>query len=151
LQSGYPSFEQAKHASPQTKSLLCRVSEQTHQETKDGIAGKGMTLVQLRTRYGSGPSMSCCVLSQHGILQGKKQAKCAAGMLLIHADGLPLMVDKIRLVDNSKRSLTNSCLMRCCETIAACQFTFVATVAEEIVFQSQALGLTTLSSIVFIT
>jgi len=41
--------------------------------------------------------------------------------------------------------------MRCCETIAPCRFTFVATVAEEIVFQSQALGQTTLSSIVFST
>jgi len=59
--------EQAKHASPWTKSLLRRVSEQTHQETKDSITGKGMTLAQLRTRYGSGPSMSCCVLRRHGI------------------------------------------------------------------------------------
>ena len=125
--------DQAKHAGPWTKSLLRRVSEQTHQETKDGIASKGMTLAQLRTRYGSGPSMSCRVLRRHGILQGQKQAKCASGILLFHADGLPIMVDKIRLIYDSKRCLTNSCLMRCCETIAPCRFTFVATVAEEIV------------------
>ena len=60
--------EQAKHASPRTKSLLRRDSEQTNQQTNDGIVGKGMTLAQLRMRYGSGPSMSCRVLRRHGIL-----------------------------------------------------------------------------------
>ena len=57
------------------RKLLLSVSAQTHQETQDGFTGKGMTLTQLRAKYGQGSSMRCRVLRRHGVRQGHKHSK----------------------------------------------------------------------------
>ena len=49
------------------------------------------------------------------------------------------MVDKIRLIDDSKASLHNSTLIRCCETIAPCSFTYMGYVADETLRQASTL------------
>ena len=107
-------------------SQLNRDGRQTHQETQDGVAGEGMTLKQLRIKYGQGHAMTSRVLRRHGVRQGQKRAKCSKGNLLYESDRAPVMVDKIRLIGDSKCTLSNSCLMRCCEAIAPCRFTYVA-------------------------
>jgi hypothetical protein len=49
------------------------------------------------------------------------------------------MVDKIRLIDDIKASLHNNTLIRCCETIAPCSFTYMGYVADETLRQASAL------------
>ena len=134
-------------------SRLCRKSVYLPKLTRklDGFTCKGMTLTQLRAKYGQGGSMTCRVLRRHGVRQGQKHSKCSQGNLEYQTNGTPVMVDKIRLIDDSKRSLSNSCLMRCCETIAPCRFTYLATVAEELVKQTQALGRRSPPTLVFST
>jgi len=69
-----------------------------------------MSLTQLRTKYGRGVNMRCRVLRRHGVRQGQKQKKDASGSNITQSDGSPLMVDKMRMIDDSKRSLSNSML-----------------------------------------
>ena len=133
-----------KSARGQRLSLLKQVWRLTVAEIADGFSGHGMTLKQLRSKYGSGSgssaSLSCRVLGRHGLRQGQKQKKTAEGVGCTTPDGNPILIDKIRLIDDSKRSLSNRFLMRCCETIAPCRFTYVATLAQELLSQSQKLG-----------
>jgi hypothetical protein len=94
-----------------------------------------MTLAQLRAKYGSGPRMACRPLQRHGIVQGQKQQRGPDGLLMFHPNGAPVTVDKIRLVDDSRRSLHNSHLIRTCETVAPCPFTYMAYVCDAVVFR----------------
>lgn len=95
---------------------------------------------QLRNKHGRGVNMRCRVLRRHGVIQGTKQEKVASGSEsnLTNSNGSPLMVAKIRMIDDSKRSLSNSMLHRCCESIAPCRFTYLAYVADEPVTQCAA-------------
>jgi len=112
------------------------------QEIAKGFAGKPMTLVQLQTRYRSTAGvLTCRPLRRHGVKQGQKQA---GGAPAFKPDGSPRMVDKIRLIDDSKRSSHNSTLIRCCETMAPpCRFTYMGYVADEVHRQAAMLGQTT--------
>jgi len=57
------------------------------------------------------------VLRRHGVRQCRKQKKHTSGNNITQSDGSSLMVNKIRMIDDSKRSLSNSMLQRFCETI----------------------------------
>jgi hypothetical protein len=129
---------QAKAASGTHLKLLKQTWQLTEAEVQAGYSGAGMSLTQLRTKYGRGVDMRCRVLRRHGVRQGQKQKKDASGNNITQSDGSPLMVDKIRMIDDSKRSLSNSMLQRCCETIAPCRFTYLAYVADELVTQCAA-------------
>ena len=100
--------------------------ELTKADISAGFCGKPMTLAQLRAKYGSGPRMACRPIQRHGIVQGQKQQRGPDGSLMFHPNGAPVNVDKIRLVDDSHRSLHNSHLIRTCETVAPCPFTYMA-------------------------
>ncbi len=110
---------------------LLRASwELTKTDISAGFCGKPMTLAQLRAKYGSGPRMVCRPIQRHGIVQGQKQQRGPDGALMFHPNGTPVNVAKIRLVDDSRRSLHNSHLIRTCETVAPCPFTYMAYVCE---------------------
>ena len=123
----------------------------TKDEIRQGLCGKPLTLAQLRQKYGSGTAMQCRVLQRHPIAQGLKQDKHADGSLQFLADGSPALVEKIRLIDDSKRSQHNDILMRCSETIAPCSFTYLSFVCAEVVDQARDVGLRMLPQIVFST
>ena len=59
---------------------------------------------------------------------------------MFHPNGAPVTVDKIRLVDDSSRSLHNSHLIRTCETVAPCPFTYMAYVCDTVVLQSRGMN-----------
>jgi hypothetical protein len=100
-----------------------------------------MTLAQLQAKYKlDGGNLGCRPLRRHGIVQGQKQARDAQGLPVFEPVGEPQMVDKIRLIDDSKASLHNSTLIRCWETIAPCRFTYMGYVADETLRQASALG-----------
>ena len=133
--------QEADNAKGKQLRLLRDTWELTQQEIAKGFAGQPMTLAQLQTRYrSSAGSLTCRPLRRHGVKQGQKQAKDAGGAPVFNADGSPRMVDKIRLIDDSKRSFHNSTLIRCCETIAPCRFTYMGYVADEVHRQAAALG-----------
>ena len=99
-----------------------------------------MTLAQLRAKYGSGPRMACRPIQRHGIVQGQKQQRGPDGLPMFHPNGTPVIVDKIRLVDDSRRSLHNSHLIRTCETVAPCPFTYMAYVCDALVLQARGMN-----------
>ena len=121
------------------KALLHKVWQLTEEEHANGLSGAGLTLTQLRAKYGAGAHMRCRVLKRHGIYQGQKQDCHPDGTKKFSADGRPVMVEKIRVIDDSKRSRTNDILMRLCETIAPCNFTYAGYVAQELHDQRQQL------------
>lgn len=131
------------------KDLLRAVWQLTKSEIKDGFAGAPMTLHELRAQYGKGEQMTCRVIRRHGVKQGFKQARGPDGTLLTNADGSPILEDKIRLIDDCKRSKHNEFLQKPSETIHPCRFTFMAYVCQEVVRQAKALGRLTLPSVVF--
>ena len=106
------------------------------------ILPKPMALAQLRTKYGSGANMACRPIQRHGVVQGTKPTCDADGQPLIHPDGQPVMVDKIRLCDDSRRLPHNTHLTRTCETVAPCTFTYLAHVCECVVRRASERGLT---------
>ena len=59
---------------------------------------------------------------------------------MFHPNGTPVIVDKIRLVDDSRRSLYNSHLIRTCETVAPCPFTYMAYVCDALVLQARGMN-----------
>ena len=132
---------EGRTATGKRRELLTKVWQLTEKEVQQGFSGKGMTLKQLQNTYGAGAQMRCRVLRRHGVHQGQKPAKNEHGAPVIDAHGNPIMVDKIRLIDDSKRSGTNSRLMRLCETIAPCRFNYPAYVAQELYDQCQLLGI----------
>jgi hypothetical protein len=77
--------------------------------------------------------MACRPIQRHGIVQGQKQQRGPDGLLMFHPNGVSVTVDKIRLVDDSRRSLHNSHLIRTCETVAPCPFTYMAYVCDPVV------------------
>jgi len=100
-----------------------------------------MTLAQLQAKYKlDGSNLACRPLRRHRIVQDRKQVRDAQGLPVFEPGGAPQMVDKIRLIDDSKASLDNSTLIRCCETIAPCRFTYMGYVADETLLQASALG-----------
>ena len=121
------------------RDLLEKVWSLTRKEIDEGIAGSPMTLSQLESKYGSGEKMRCRVLARSGIFQGWKPLKSDDGSVILDQCGDPVLVEKIRLIDNSKTSLTNSHLQLHHETVAPCRFTYMANVCEEIVRQCDAL------------
>ena len=125
------------------RSLLEKVWSLTEAEVAAGTSARGMTLKALETKYGKGAAMRCRVITRHGVHQGMKPARDKAGNALLNADGSPQMVDKIRLIDDSKRNLANSHLQKTTETIAPCRFTFMGYVAQELVRCCQLLGIKT--------
>ena len=128
-------------ATGKRKSMLQQVWSLTEAEVAKGTSGPGMTLKALEAKYGQGAAMRCRVIARHGVHQGFKQARDHAGRLLFNSDGSPQMVDKIRLIDDSKRNLANSHLQRTTETIAPCRFTFMGYVAQELVRLCQTMGI----------
>ena len=107
------------------RDLLEKVWSLTRKEIDEGIAGSPMTLSQLESKYGSGEKMRCRVLARSGIFQGWKPLKSDDGSVILDQCGDPLIVEKIRLIDHSKTSLTNSHLQLHHETIAPCRFTYM--------------------------
>ena len=83
---------QAMAASTYLK-LLKQTWQLTEAEVQAGYSGAGMSLTQLRTKYGRGVDMRCCVLRRHGVRQ--KQKKDASGNNITQSDGSPFVVDKI--------------------------------------------------------
>ena len=133
--------ERAQSAKRAQLNLLQRSWELTKADIKTGVCGKPMTLAQLRAKYGSGAHMRCRPIQRHGIVQGQTQRREADGSLAFHPDGRPVMTEKIRLCDDSRRSLHNSHLIRTCETVAPCSFTFLASVCDCMVGCARSLGL----------
>lgn len=135
----------SKHAQAASRNakrlgLLRQAWALTKADMQAGFCGKPMTLAELRAKYGTGDHMRCRPIQRHGILQGKKQQRDAQGRAVVHPDGSPVLVDKIRLIDDSRRSLHNSHLMRTCETVAPCGFNYLAHVCDAVVRQARALG-----------
>ena len=119
------------------RELLRRSWDLTKNEVAQGFASQPMTLAELKRKYSlADGNLGCRPLRRHGIVQGQKQARDAKGLPAFEPGGAPKMVDKIRLIDDSKASLHNSTLIRCCETIAPCRFTL----ADETLRQASALG-----------
>jgi len=122
-------------------SLHDRASwELTKADISAGFCGKPMTLAQLRAKYGSGPRMACRPTQRHGIVQGQKQQRGPDCLPMFHPNGAPVTVDKIRLVDDSRRSLHNSHLIRTCETVAPCPFTYMVYVCDAVVLQARGMN-----------
>jgi hypothetical protein len=120
---------------------LLRVSwELTKADISAGFCGKPMTLAQLRAKYGSGPRMACRPTQRHGIVQGQKQQRGPDCLPMFHPNGAPVTADKIRLVYDSRRSLHNSHLIRTCETVAPCPFTYMAYVCDAVVLQARGMN-----------
>ena len=114
------------------RELLRRSWDLTKKEVSQGFASQPMTLAQLKAKYKLvDGNLGCRPLQRHGIVQGQKQARDDQGLPVFEPGGAPKMVDKIRLIDDSKASLHNSTLIRCCETIAPCRFTYIGYVADE--------------------
>ena len=99
-----------------------------------------MTLAQLRAKYGLGPRMACRPIQRHGIVQGQKHQRGPDGLPMFHPNGKPVTVDKIRLVDDSRKSLHNSHLIRTCETVAPCPFTYMDYVCDAVVLQARGMN-----------
>ena len=106
--------ERATSSRGKALGLLRASWELTKTDISAGFCGKPMTLAQLRAKYGSGPRMVCRPIQRHGIVQGQKQQRGPDGVLMFHPNGAPVNVAKIRLVDDSRRSLHNSHLIRTC-------------------------------------
>ena len=123
----------AKAASGKRLQLLRKAWSLTADETAAGYSGAGMTLKQLESKYGTGSSMRCRPIGRHAIRQGWKQLKDANGVGVTDVDGSPTLTEKFRLIDDSKRSLSNGFLQRLCETIAPCRFDYLGYVADELV------------------
>jgi len=154
---------QARSASGTQLDLLHSVWKLTKAEQAAGFAGPPLTLKALRQKYGSGASMTCRVIRRHGVVQGEKAVRTQHATTihtdygrtltfkepLRHSDGSPVLEQKIRLIDDCKRSKHNRCLMQCSETIAPCNFTFLASCCEEIVRQARARNMQRLPSVVF--
>ena len=132
--------ERATSSRGKALGLLRTSWELTKTDISAGFCGKPMTLAQLRAKYGSGPRMACRPIQRHGIVQGQKQQRGPDGVLMFHPNGAPVNVDKIRLVDDSRRSLHNSHLIRTCETVAPCPFTYMAYVCDAVVLQSRGMN-----------
>ena len=119
------------------RELLRRSWDLTKNEVAQGFASQPMTLAELKRKYSlADGNLGCRPLRRHGIVQGQKQARDAKGLPVFEPGGAPKMVDKIRLLDDSKASLHNRTLIRCCETIAPCRFTL----ADETLRQASARG-----------
>jgi hypothetical protein len=122
------------------RELLRRSWDLTKKEVSQGFASQPMTLAQLKAKYKLvDGNLGCRPLQRHGIVQGQKQARDDQGLPVFEPGGAPKMVDKIRLIDDSKASLHNSTLIRCCETIAPCRFTYMGFVADETLRQASSL------------
>ena len=131
------------------QDILREVWQLTKNEIQDGFAGTPMTLHELRAQYGQGEHMTCRVIKRHGVKQGFKQMRDSDGNPCTNADGSPILVEKIRLIDDCKRSKHNEFLQKPSETINPCRFTFMAYVCQEVVRQAKALGRLTLPTVVF--
>ena len=143
--------EGRQRANGKRLAMLRTAWANTKDEIRQGFCGKPLTLAQLRQKYGSGAAMRCRVLQRHPIQQGLKQARHPDGSPKFCADGSPVLVEKIRLIDDSKRSQHNDILMRCSETIAPCSFKYLSFVCAEVVTQARAACMRTLPQTVFST
>jgi hypothetical protein len=121
------------------KDLLREVWQLTKNEIKDGFAGTPMTLHELRAQYGQGEQMTCRVISCLGVNNVFHQARGPDGNLFTHANGSPILEDKIMLIDDCKRRKNNESLQKPSETIHPCRLTFMAYVCQEVVRQAKAL------------
>jgi hypothetical protein len=119
---------------------LARSWELTKADISAGFCGKPMTLAQLRVKYGSGPRMACLPIQLHGIVQGQKQQRGPDCLPMFHPNGAPVTADKIRFVDDSHRSWHNSHLIRTCETVAPCPFTYMAYVYDAVFLQARGMN-----------
>jgi hypothetical protein len=133
--------DQARSAPRKRLALLRQSWELTKADIRSGFCGKPMTLAQLRAKYGSGANMACRPIQRHGVVQGKKPKCDDHGQPLTQPDGRPVMVDKIRLCDDSRRSLHNTHLIRTCETVSPCAFTYLSHVCDCVVRRASARGL----------
>ena len=140
---------EARTARGEHLSLLHQCWQLTRKEHDAGLAGKPMTLSELQLKYGRGPHMRCRVIRRHAVKQGQKQMRDDNGNVLRNSDGSARMQDKIRLIDNCKTSLHNTRLQHCAETIAPCNFAYMAHVCEEIRSQAIARGLRHMPQVVF--
>ena len=130
--------ERATSSRGKALGLLRASWELTKADISAGFCGKPMTIAHLRAKYGSGPQMACRPI--HGIVQGQKQQRGPDGLPMFHPNGAPVNVDKIRLVDDPRRSLHNSHLIRTCETVAPCPFTYMAYVCDAVVLQARGMN-----------
>ena len=119
-----------------TEMLAVRVGP----EVKAGTCEPGLTFKQLENRFGKGQHMRCRVIPRYGERQGQKPDVDSSGIPLLQEDGSPVMVDKIRLIDDSKRNSANDKLMRQTETTTLCRFTLIATIADKLVEMCRELG-----------
>ena len=126
---------QVNFGSSSQKQMAAVVWDMTKKEIAAGYAGKPLTLRMLQQKYGSGVRMNCRVIKRHGVSQPKPE-RDSSGQVILDANGRPKMVNKVRLIDDCRRSLHNSHLQRRCETIAPCRFTYMASVCEEVAKQA---------------
>ena len=136
-QLGRSLSSQVKFGSPSQKHMAEVVWKMTKDEIAAGYAGRPLTLRMLQHKYGSGARMNCRVIRRHGVSQPKPK-RDSTGQLILATDGRPIMENKVRLIDDCRRSLHNSHLQHRCETIAPCRFTYMASVCEEVAQQAQA-------------
>ena len=134
-QLGRSLSSQVKFGSSSQKTMAQVVWDMTKKEITAGYAGTPLTLRMLQQKYGSGVRMNCRVIKRHGVSQPKPKLD-SRGQILLDTNGSPIMVNKVRLIDDCRRSLHNSHLQRRCETIAPCRFTYMASVCEEVAKQA---------------
>ena len=132
------------------------VWEATVKEADDGWMGSGITLQELLSTYGNvsgkhpqnGPvgTLNARVMMRHGVYQGYKQKKAkgkgkkSKSKPVFDEEGKPIMVRKLRCIDDAKASRSNSCEYTY-ETIATCSFDYVAHVAEAVAAECAAKAL----------
>jgi len=143
-------------ARPERVEAMRAVWEATVKEADDGWMGSGITLQELLSTYGNvsgkhpqnGPvgTLNARVMMRHGVYQGYKQKKAkgkgkkSKSKPVFDEEGKPIMVRKLRCIDDAKASRSNSCEYTY-ETIATCSFDYVAHVAEAVAAECAAKAL----------
>jgi hypothetical protein len=103
----------------------------TEGEIRDGWMSKVMTEEEVLVKFGKDAlgavtPLRARVIHRYGIVQGKKLKK--------QQDGTIKEVDKVRCIDDCRRSGHNACQLTH-ETIATCHYDFLSHVADEIYHQ----------------
>ena len=106
-------------AHPERLATLHEVWDATMKEVKGMWMGPGLTLDELLDQYGNvdgsrpqnGPkgTLNARVMMRHGVYQGYKQKKDNKGRPMFGEDGQPVLVRKLRCIDDARTSLSNSC------------------------------------------
>ena len=129
-------------AHPDRLATLHEVWDATMKEVKGMWMGPGLTLEELLDQYGNvdgsrpenGPkgALNARVMMRHGVYQGYKQKKDHKGRPMFEEDGQPVLMRKLRCIDDARTSLSNSCQYTY-ETITSCGFDFAYLAADAVV------------------